>query len=331
MENIIKLLPGKITNQIKALPSQVLSAITEIRLRAGKPVALTVGNEVRFIDPLGISILPSAFCAVISSDELSECFYKLCDNSVYTHESELQNGYLNLKNGCRAGVCGTYFKREDGSFSIREISSISLRIAREVKGSARAVYAEKLNGGILICGAPHTGKTTLLRDYVRLISDGGERVSLIDSRGELAAVKNGEPTLDVGINTDVISGGTKSLCIENALRALAPQTIAFDEIGSKEELEGIVDCFNAGVRMITTIHSSNESELIRRNEKLPILESGAFKNIIFLDKSFKHKIIKAEDFFDEVVRSNSHSYFGFDYRVCRSDEASEKGKRAAVF
>ncbi len=311
--DILKMLPHRVAERLNRIAPGELMRLTEIRLRAGRPVALTLGSKVRFLEQRGIGILPSSRNIILGADELERCFVALCENSVYAHEKELAEGFISLPYGCRAGVSGTYINRPDGSIGIRDISSINIRIANEVKGAARELVAANLDGGVLICGAPHSGKTTLLRDYVRRLSDLGERIVLVDCRGELASVKDGVPTLDVGVNTDVISGGEKHRGIENALRALAPDIIAFDEIGSAREVEAISDCLNSGVRVITTIHASSMLELRLRDKKMDLLGCGAFSNIIMLNKFFRFRIYKSEDLLYEISSSNSNNCVIFDY------------------
>ncbi len=319
MRKILSLLPERIERAIENLSESERMKITEIRLRAGRPVAVSEDNSVKFLEPYGTSYIPSVKTISITTEELDCCFLNLCENSVYAHEDELSKGYISLSGGFRAGVCGRYIRRTDGGFGLREISSINIRIAKDIKGFANPLLSLKLEGGVLICGAPHTGKTTLLRDYIRLLSNLGEKIALVDCRGELAASRKGEPILDVGVNTDVISGGKKQICIENALRSMAPQTIAFDEIGNKEEVNEVSDCLNAGVRIITTLHAACPSQLIKRNEELNLLSFGAFEHLIFLDKNFKFKVYKADDLIDKIACGHSVEPIFCSNRDCNVD------------
>ena len=255
-----------------------------------------MGENV-YLEKGGIGKIPNSRNIIINSDDINRCFLNLCDNSVYSHEEELKNGFISLPNGCRAGICGTLIKRKDGSFWLRDINSINIRIASEIKGVAKDLFSKNLSGGVLFCGPPHSGKTTFLRDYIRLLSDNGEKIGLVDSRGEIAAVNCGKPTLDVGINTDIMTGDHKEFSIISILRTMAEDTIAFDEIGTAEELELIRGGFNGGVRIITTIHAENLESLLKRNKKIPILSLGVFSHIIMLDRRFQFKIIKADDIF----------------------------------
>jgi len=306
-KGFINLLPRRLINIFDNLSTDTLEAITEIRLRVGRPVAIRINGRVVFLEKKGLSYNATSQNINLMEDELKESFLKICENSVYSHENEIVKGYVSLPNGGRAGVCGTYIERPNGSVWLKDISSINIRIAKEVKDCAKDLYLKNISGGILICGPPHSGKTTFLRDYVRLISNGGKNVTLIDTRGEISAPSGGVPTLDIGINTDVIFGGRKSFCIENSLRAMSPDVIAFDEIGKLEELNAIADSLNCGVKVIATIHAYDKEELFLRNQKLPILETGAFGYIVFLDKSYKYEIVKVRDVIGKAYFSNIDS------------------------
>ena len=305
LRKIIETLPYEVALCIKGLDEKTIKGITEIRLRVARPVALKLHNRTVYAETSGYSIIPNCRSIILSKSQLEECFYKLCNNSVHSHEREIAEGYISLPFGCRVGVCGTVVNRIDGSVGVRDVSSLNIRISHEVKGCA-CVLTE-LDGGVLICGATHSGKTTILRDYVRVCSDNGETVSLVDCRGELSGSHLGVPTLDIGINTDVITGGSKQSGIENTLRSMSPDMLAFDEIGSLAELESIKECFNAGVRVVTTFHTENAEELLLRNRNLPILNTEAFKYIVMLDRNYTPKIYKKENLNDKDLGSDIDS------------------------
>ena len=293
-----------------------INGVTEIRLRASKPVAIKLHNRLVYAETSGYSIIPNCRSIVVTKSQIEECFYRLCNNSVHSHERELAEGYLSLPFGCRVGVCGTVVRRVDGSVGIRDISSLNIRISHEIKGCSSVLF--DLDGGILICGATHSGKTTMLRDYVRECSNKGETIALIDCRGELSGSHLSVPSLDVGINTDVIIGGNKQSGIENALRSMSPDMLAFDEIGSLAELESIKECFNAGVRVVTTFHADGVYELLLRNRNLPILDTEAFKYIVMLDKNYVPLVYKKEDLFGKDFRCHTDSNsvcFGGDSEI----------------
>ena len=255
-------LPEDISSVLKRLPIFVQSGVWEIRLRAGGPVTLT-GKTCFFVtqDAVATTYLPqNALTAEVY--HLEEVVKRITGRSVYTREQELKCGFLSMKKGHRAGVCGVF---SEGS--ALKVTSINIRIAREVKGCADSLVPYAYNG-MLIAGPPGSGKTTLLRDLIRTLSDGGARVCVIDQRGELG----GSGSLDLGVNTDLICGVDKATGVENALRSMFPQYIAFDEIGSGGELTPVRESFFSGVKLLTTAHAADLPDLKARGVTSALLD-----------------------------------------------------------
>ncbi len=273
------LLSPRLAAALMALPDSAKARAQEIRLRLSRPAALTVGGKSVFLSRRGsVATCPPADPYIVDAEDLFESFTRLCNRSVYAHESELRQGYLRLPNGNRAGVCGTLTE----SGSIRDITSINLRIAREVIGCADTLAKRYAGGGLLIAGPPGSGKTTLLRDLVRQLSDGMvgpyRRITLVDTRGELSAVAPDR----VGLNTDILIGYEKAAGLERAVRTLNPEVVAFDEIGTTAEVAAVRDCLNAGVAVLTTAHIGCQADLTARLPVRQLLGSGAISQIALL-------------------------------------------------
>lgn len=294
---------SKLSNNIKA-------ETQEIRIRANKPITLTTHNTQLFVNQTGTaSFLPRQTTLCATAHDVDECFTQLCNFSVHTHQQEIKQGFITMKGGHRAGVCGTVVADDNHIISQRQIYSINIRIAKEIQGCAKGLTHLHKYGGILLAGGPGSGKTTVLRDLIRQLSSGAEKmlkVAVVDTRGELAAVYAGVAQNDIGICTDVITGCPKAEGIQMALRTMSPDIIAFDEIGTVQEVEAVEESLNSGVTIVTTIHAGSIKELIRRKQALKLLQSGAISTVVMLSKPVNSpmKIYSMEEVYAEMDRFN---------------------------
>lgn len=281
LEQVAHCLSPRIKIPIEKNKQLLAPKLREIRLRVNRPVFLDCGTQSYFLIQSG-SLTPfysdSLLCA--SKSEIEETVQSICGYSVYSHQNELTNGFLTLRGGHRAGVCGTAVCHGGQLENIRDISTVCLRVSREYPGCADLLLRRYTSGGMLICGEPCSGKTTLLRDLARQLSC-RLRVSLMDERGELAAVLNGEPQNDVGM-CDVYNGYRKATAMRQALRSMAPQVIICDEIGSPEDASAVAECQRSGVDVIATVHAGSAEELYHRRDLRRILLTGAFETLVFL-------------------------------------------------
>jgi stage III sporulation protein AA len=204
----------------------------------------------------------------VTADDLAKTLEGVSQGSLHTVLDSLRHGFITLPGGHRLGVCGSAAIRDGSVTHIRDISSLCIRIAKENKGIAdKLIHALLISGKLsntLIISPPGGGKTTLLRDLIRMLSDGGQRISAVDERGEIAACFGGVPQLDVGRNTDVMSHLPKSEAAMMLLRGMAPQVLALDEITAPEDARLLTACVGCGVSVLSTAHAAGSDDLRKR-------------------------------------------------------------------
>lgn len=257
MTGLFGLLPEALKRETGALPDDLI----ELRVRAGRPVQLVAlsGEEFRG--------------GAISASLTAETAQALAGHSLYAREEELKEGFFTIEGGCRVGVCGRTAMLEGRIAGLTHVGSVSVRVAREIKGAADPVMDLVCETGrpvnALVISPPGLGKTTLLRDIARQLSDGtggrrGVRVGIADERGELAGCSMGVPTLDVGRRTDVMDGCPKRIGMRLLVRAMSPEVIVTDELGHPDDAEAVLDAMRSGVRVIASVHARDETDARRR-------------------------------------------------------------------
>lgn len=252
----------------------MLSELEEVRLRNGRCIGLVCAGRER---PLA--------SAPVSRSDLEEMVENASGQAVYAAQEMLKNGFLTVAGGHRLGLCGSAVYRDGRLYTIRELSSIDLRIARQIFGAAEPCvhFLWTHPRSTLILGAPASGKTTLLRDLIRQCSDRfGWRFGVVDERMELAACLNGMPQFDLGVHADVLSGVKKEQGIVMLLRSMNPQWIAVDEITAPEDVAAMIQASYCGVRFLATAHAASPDELKERPLYRMLMESGMFENQIVI-------------------------------------------------
>ncbi len=288
----VQALPLRLRQEALSLTEGDRGRAEELRLRAGWPMTALIGGEER---PLG--------GPPVEPRELEQLVEIASRASLHTVLDQVRRGYLTVEGGHRIGLCGTAALREGEIHSIRTISSANLRVARQVRGAAAPVLDGLCPGGrlsdTLILAPPGLGKTTLLRDLIRSVSEGEGcsplRVALADERGEVAALYNGVPQLEVGRRTDVAEGCPKAQGLMLLLRAMNPQVLAVDEITAPEDVRALTTAAGCGVTLLATAHGEGRADLERRPLYRPLLEEGLFRFLVRIRREGERRVYAIEE------------------------------------
>ena len=288
MEYILKCLPTQLT---KLILEHNIQKLEEIRIRVNKPVILKLGQVEIVLN------------YTITTNEIIGILQNICNNSIYTYQNQICNGFITLPGGNRVGIAGNVVIKDGQVSNISYIYSLNFRISHQINGASDNILKYVLDTenntifNTLIVSPPGAGKTTMIRDLAKRISNGineinfrGLDVSIIDERGEIAAMTKGITFNDVGIRTDVLDNVPKSIGIRMAVRSMAPKVIIADEIGNKDDVNIINYAICSGVKCIFTAHGSDMEDLLKNNEINKIINLQLFSKIIFLDDKQKGKI-----------------------------------------
>jgi len=296
LDEIFDFLPPNIKRLLKNNIHLYSISAEEIRLRLNKPLIIIGSDSDYFVDSNGCFIHEIENAYLTTKEDIKNATEIIQNFSAYSFGEELKNGYITIPGGHRIGISGRTIVENGYIKSIKDIAFINYRIAKEIIGAAdKAIdYIITPTSSIyntLIISPPQCGKTTLLRDIVRQLSNGiksknikGFKIGLVDERSEIAACFFGEPRNDVGIRTDVLDACPKSQGIFLLIRSMSPDIIATDEIGKAEDADALMEGANAGVKVIATMHGSDIEDLYKKIE-LKKLHSNYFERIIVLGRS----------------------------------------------
>lgn len=296
LEYILPYLGDKIRQAVERF--EMKNNIQEIRFRLNRALSVYFQGKEYFLTPHGGITEYPQLGMVITQQDIDFSLKIICDYSIHSYQREISEGFVTIKGGNRVGICGTAVIRDDKIETLKYINGLNFRVAREIYGSADEIvdicFAGTVNS-VLIVGSPSSGKTTVLRDLCRQLGK-SHKISVIDERGELAAVYQGFPQNDVGNCTDVFDGYPKQLGILSALRVMSPEIIAVDEIGSENDCTAIENAIHTGVKIIATAHASSVEEMNQRKALKSLLKQNAFSKIILLgNHSETGKILSVTD------------------------------------
>lgn len=280
--NILEYFPNKIVQAIlNSINEKEIETLEEIRIRVSKPIILKLANK---------EILTEY---IITTQDILEIVGKITENSIYSYQQQICLGYITLKGGHRVGISGNVVMEDNKVINVNYIYSLNFRIARQIIGVAEKVVNEVLKNdevsNTLIISKPGAGKTTILRDLIRIISK-TKTVGVVDERGEIAAMYKNEPQNDLGIKVDILSNISKNLGIKMLVRSMSPDVIVADEIGTKEDIEAIKYAVTSGVKGIFTAHANNMEDIKKSPILKELLDLNLIDKIIILDKNNRENI-----------------------------------------
>lgn len=278
LENeIIYFFPNYIKDN--CLKENILDKAEEIRIRVGQPICIRGHGFEKY-------------CTyVINIEDILKILENFSNNSIYSVQNEINSGFITIKGGHRVGISGTCVFENNSIKNIKYISSLNIRVAREVKESSREILSyildDKKFTNTLILSPPGCGKTTIIRDMIRKLSDGDGicvpyNVGLVDERSEIAAMYKGVPQNDIGKRTDVMNNCRKDIGIKMLIRSMGPQIIATDEIGGSKDEEAMFEAIYSGVKLLLTAHGEDLKDVSKE-----IINAKIFRNIVILKNKNK--------------------------------------------
>ncbi len=290
-EQGLAVLPEHLRTGLRTLGLDRLSRLEEARLRRGFPMtALLPEGEIDTDTP------------PIGEEDLRQVLENATQSSAHTALDRVRQGFVTLRGGHRVGLCGSVVRRDGQIVTLRELSSLSIRVARPVAGQARTLLPQLMEHGAfastLILAPPGAGKTTLLRELVRGLSDGDGvpplRVGVADERGEIAALWRGEPQLYVGRRTDVLDGCSKAEGLSILIRGMNPQVVAVDEITDPADVRAVTEAAGCGAALLATAHGREPEDLRRRPVYRALLSAGVFRRLVVLDRRDGQRTARVE-------------------------------------
>jgi len=295
--SVLIYLPYQIKHSLDVLPNELKSHIHEIRIKNGLPLSVITDKEIIF--PNILSKFNSTKQKIVcSKDEINQIFRTVCGYSVHSHTDEIKRGFVSLKGGHRVGICGSGMYDKDNLSVIKDISSLNIRIARQIIGASDNVIAN-FNGKLystLIAGSPGSGKTTILRDITRRLANGTAgkyyRVFVADERFEISSSFDGIIQNDLGQSVDVMCGINKVEALKIGVRCFSPEVMIIDEIGSDYEAKMLTECFYSGAKIIATTHCRDEKDLMNKEFISKLIRTGVFEKVVILKEGNQNGTIK---------------------------------------
>lgn len=280
-EEAVQVLPPRLRTGAVTLPPLVRRRVEEIRLRAGRSPTVAIGGDE----------LPLPSDGPVTRQDLELTVEIATRASAHSALERIRQGYFTMQGGHRIGLCGSVAVENGKVKNLRGLSSLNIRLAHAVPGCGEAILGELLRNrtfpSTLILAPPGGGKTTLLRDMARLLSDGRLapplRVGLMDERGEVAALWEGVPQFDVGARTDVLEGCPKAQGLLMLLRGMNPQVLCCDEVTDPADCAALAQCGGCGVKLLATVHARGLEDLRKKSLYRDLLAQELFERAVFIE------------------------------------------------
>jgi len=287
------LLAPAVAAALLGAPPELLARAAEVRVRAGKPLQVVTHVGDVFLDGAGRPA-DQASAYITGSEDVAKTLQLISRNSLYAYEEELRQGFLTVAGGHRIGLVGQAVLAGGELKTLKNISALNIRLAREVRGAADemaayVVSAPRRVASTLVISPPRCGKTTVLRDLARQLSSGiaalgfaGVQVGVVDERSELAACRDGVPTADLGPRADVLDGCPKAVGLLMLIRSMAPQVVVTDELGREADAQAVREARHAGVAIVASAHGSDVADIAARPYIGSLIGEKVFERYVIL-------------------------------------------------
>lgn len=276
--------------------------IYEIRLRIGAPFQIIYEGRDYFLKANGGETFLARNAYMVTAEDVCETMEYIGNYSLYAFEDELRQGFLTVQGGHRVGIAGQVILEDGKVKGVSPITCVNVRISHQIIGCGDVLFPYLWDGGefchTLIISAPRCGKTTLLRDIVRQLSDGNERfagrtVGVVDERSEIAGCYQGVPQNDVGIRTDVLDGCPKAEGMMMLIRSMSPQVVAVDEIGTAEDIKALESVLNCGCKILATVHGNNIDDVRKKPLLSSMVNAHIFERYVLLSNRMRAGTVQA--------------------------------------
>ncbi|GHV00968.1 stage III sporulation protein AA [Clostridia bacterium] len=258
----------------------------EIRLRARKPVMVNYCGRYMYLTADGVSD-EAARAFVPDRKAIESVILRASEHSLYVFNEQIKQSFITVMGGARLGICGESVSEGGAVKTVKNFTSVNIRIPHEVKNCSLNCFkyiADKQIYNTLIVSPPGAGKTTWLRDLAcqlsRLVPP--PNILILDERSEIAAVSAGIPQLDTGPTSDIMTNCGKAYGFEYGVRSMRPDVIITDELANAADAEAAAGAIAAGVKIIASTHAFDHLDLNLKPAFESVLKRRLFNRFVVL-------------------------------------------------